>query len=70
MTAIISDNIYLGKMAAIFQIMFNNQKLPAGPRIQGAWATWNSSCKENLYWKDYGLLLNTIDDIKIWSLET
>ena len=62
MAAIISDNIYLGKMAAIFsdniylgkiaaiisdniylvkwllllQIMFNNQKLPAGPRFPGS----------------------------------
>ena len=32
--------------------------------------TFQRNCKENLYWKDYGLLLNTIDDIKLWSLET
>ena len=50
----ISDNIYLCRMAAVISdyIFFVNvkmikqnniQKIPTEPRVQGAWA-WNSSC--------------------------
>ena len=36
MEANISDNIYLVKWLLLLQIMFNNQKLPAGPRFSGS----------------------------------
>ena len=42
MAAIISEYDFWNNVL-LTKFVNNNKKLPAGPRIQGAWATWNSS---------------------------